>query len=142
MHARRHQIYPLRYHLAMWVDIAITAISVLNDPYTIPPSLLVFIMVVLGNGMRYGMRLFAEALLGCFGAAMLVLNPAWLTQGWIHAKLVLVLLLVGYHHACLIYLKQFAESRCRRGHVFFRWFNELPVIALLLIIFLAVLKPF
>lgn len=77
-----------------------------------------------------------------FGGIMLVLNPGWLAQGWIHAKLLLVALLVGYHHVCLIYLKQFAEARCRRGHVFFRWFNELPVIALLLIIFLAVLKPF
>lgn len=77
-----------------------------------------------------------------FGGTLLVLNPAWLAQGWIHAKLLLVALLVGYHHLCLIYLKQFAESRCRRGQVFFRWFNELPVIALLLIIFLAVLKPF
>ncbi|MEQ5803856.1 protoporphyrinogen oxidase HemJ [Halomonas sp. H10-9-1] len=77
-----------------------------------------------------------------FGGVMLVLNPGWLTQGWIHAKLLLVVLLVGYHHVCLIYLKQFAEARCKRGHVFFRWFNELPVIALLIIIFLAVLKPF
>ncbi|MDR5902925.1 protoporphyrinogen oxidase HemJ [Halomonas icarae] len=77
-----------------------------------------------------------------FGGLMLVLNPGWLTQGWIHAKLLLVALLVGYHHVCLIYLKQFAEARCRRGHVFFRWFNELPVIALLIIIFLAVIKPF
>lgn len=77
-----------------------------------------------------------------FGGIMLVLNPGWLAQGWIHAKLLLVALLVGYHHVCLIYLKQFAEARCKRGHVFFRWFNELPVIALLIIIFLAVLKPF
>lgn len=77
-----------------------------------------------------------------FGGGLLVLNPGWLTQGWIHAKLLLVALLVGYHHVCLIYLKQFAEARCKRGHVFFRWFNELPVIALLIIIFLAVLKPF
>jgi diguanylate cyclase (GGDEF)-like protein len=78
LHARRRQIYPLRYHLAMWVDIAITSICVLNDPYTIPPSLLVFIMVVLGNGMRYGMRLFAESLIGCFAAAMLVLSARYL----------------------------------------------------------------
>jgi len=78
LHARRHQIYPLRYHLAMWVDIAITAVCVLNDPYTIPPSLLVFIMVVLGNGMRYGMRLFGESLIGCFAAAMLALSARYL----------------------------------------------------------------
>jgi diguanylate cyclase (GGDEF)-like protein len=74
LHARSHTIYPLRYHFAMWVDIVITSISVLNDPYAIPPSLLVFIMVVLGNGMRYGMRLFGESLIGCFIAAMVTLS--------------------------------------------------------------------
>jgi diguanylate cyclase (GGDEF)-like protein len=78
LHARHNQICPWRYHTAMWIDIVITSISVLNDPYTIPPSLLVFIMVVLGNGMRYGMRLFAESLLGCFAAAMLVLSARYL----------------------------------------------------------------
>lgn len=74
LHARKYQINPRRYHVAMWVDIVITSISVLNDPYPIPPSLLVFIMVVLGNGMRYGMRLFAVSLIGCFTATMLVLS--------------------------------------------------------------------
>lgn len=77
-----------------------------------------------------------------FGVWMLVLQPAWLSQGWMHAKLALVALLVAYHHVCLIYLKQFAADRCKRGHVYFRWFNEAPVIALILIIFLAVIKPF
>jgi diguanylate cyclase (GGDEF)-like protein len=72
--ARRRHIYPLRYHVAMWVDIGLTSICVLNDPHPVPPSLLVYIMVALGNGMRYGMRLFAESLIGCFGAAMLVLS--------------------------------------------------------------------
>ena len=73
-HASRRHICLVRYRFAMWVDIAITSISVLNDPYAIPPSLLVFIMVVLGNGMRYGMHLFRESLIGCFTAAMLVLS--------------------------------------------------------------------
>lgn len=73
-HASNKHICPTRYRLAMWVDITIVSISVLNDPYPIPPSLLVFIMVVLGNGMRYGMGLFREALIGCFAAAMLVLS--------------------------------------------------------------------
>ena len=76
------------------------------------------------------------------GLWLLYLTPGWLGMGWMHAKLLLVLLLVAYHHVCLIYLKQFAENRCRRSHVFFRWFNELPVIALLAIVLLAVLKPF
>lgn len=80
-HASRVQISPERYRIAMWVDIVITSISVLNDPYAIPPSLLVFIMVVLGNGMRYGLRLFREALIGCFAAAMLVLTLRYADGG-------------------------------------------------------------
>lgn len=92
-HASRRHICPMRYHLAMWIDIAVASISVLNDPYPIPPSLLVYIMVVLGNGMRYGMRLFAESLVGCFSAAMLVLvlryalNGAEITPGLLFLNL-------------------------------------------------------
>ncbi|MGS2745273.1 protoporphyrinogen oxidase HemJ [Halomonas sp. LS-001] len=77
-----------------------------------------------------------------FGVWMLFLTPSWLSQGWMHAKLLLVVLLVAYHHVCLIYLKQLAQDRCTKSHVFFRWFNEAPVIALIIIIILAVLKPF
>lgn len=76
------------------------------------------------------------------GIGLLVLSPAWFSQGWLHAKLALVLLLLGYHHLCGRFLKQFAAGQCSRSHVFFRVFNELPVIALLAIVFLAVLKPF
>ena len=76
------------------------------------------------------------------GAWLLYLMPQWLSMGWMHVKLMLVVVLVIYHHVCLIYLKQFAAGRCQRSHVFFRWFNELPVIALLGIVILAVLKPF
>lgn len=77
-----------------------------------------------------------------FGGGMLALVPQWFGQGWMHLKLTLVLVLVAYHHVCLVYLKQFAAGRCTRSHVFFRWFNELPVVALLAIVLLAVLKPF
>ncbi|HSH47064.1 MAG TPA: protoporphyrinogen oxidase HemJ [Halomonas sp.] len=77
-----------------------------------------------------------------FGGSMLYLAPSWLSQGWMHLKLMLVALLVVYHHVCLIYLKQLAAGRCTKSHRFFRIFNELPVIALLVIVFLAVLKPF
>jgi diguanylate cyclase (GGDEF)-like protein len=71
-HARPDSV--LRYRVAMWVDVALVSVCVLNDPYDIPPSLLVFIMVVLGNGMRYGMRLFGEALTGSFAGAMIALS--------------------------------------------------------------------
>ena len=81
LHAAKYHIHPRRYHVAMWVDIIMTAVCVLNDPYPIAPSLLVFIMVVLGNGMRYGMRLFAEALVGSFTATMLVLSARYTISG-------------------------------------------------------------
>ncbi|MFG6668149.1 protoporphyrinogen oxidase HemJ [Halomonas sp. HNIBRBA4712] len=77
-----------------------------------------------------------------FGGAMLYLVPGWLSQGWMHAKLTLVALLIAYHHVCLIYLKQFAQGRCTKSHRFFRFFNEAPVIALIAVVLLAVLKPF
>jgi diguanylate cyclase (GGDEF)-like protein len=81
LHAAKFHIHPRRYHVAMWVDIVIVSICVLNDPYPIPPSLLVFIMVVLGNGMRYGMRLFAESMVGSFTATMLVLTARYTVNG-------------------------------------------------------------
>jgi diguanylate cyclase (GGDEF)-like protein len=80
-HARRNHIHRGRYQLAMWIDIAITSVCVLNDPYPIPPSLLVFIMVVLGNGMRYGMRLFGISLIASFTATMLVLTARYALGG-------------------------------------------------------------
>lgn len=76
------------------------------------------------------------------GALLVWLNPVLMSQGWLHAKLALVVALVAYHHVCLIYLKQLAEDRCRRSATFFRVFNELPVLALVAIVILAVVKPF
>ena len=77
-----------------------------------------------------------------FGGLMLYLNPSWFKSGWVHAKLTLIVLLIGYHHMCGAMLKKFANNTNTRSHVFYRWFNEVPVIFLLLIVILAVLKPF
>ena len=65
-----------------------------------------------------------------------------ISGGWLHAKLVLVVLLVGYHHACGSLLRKFEENRSTRSHVWFRWFNEFPTVVLLLVVILAVVKPF
>lgn len=62
--------------------------------------------------------------------------------GWLHAKLTLVILAIGYHHACGSLLKKFARGANTRSHKWFRWFNEVPVILLLLIVILVVVKPF
>ncbi len=64
------------------------------------------------------------------------------TGGWLHAKLVLVMLLLGYHHACGRLLRTFEQDRNTRSHVWFRWFNEIPVLILLATVILVVVKPF
>ncbi|QOL51144.1 CopD family protein [Massilia litorea] len=62
--------------------------------------------------------------------------------GWLHAKLALVLLAIGYHHACGSILKKFEAGVNQRSHKWFRWFNEVPVVLLTLIVILVVVKPF
>ena len=62
--------------------------------------------------------------------------------GWMHAKLTLVLVALGYHHACGVMLRKLASGTSQRSHVWFRWFNEVPVLLLLAIVVLVVVKPF
>jgi putative membrane protein len=78
-----------------------------------------------------------------FGGWMFALNPAYYWQaGWMHAKLCGVLLLVVYHFMCWHFYKAFRDERNTRSHVFFRWFNEVPVVLLIAIVILVVVKPF
>jgi len=63
-------------------------------------------------------------------------------SGWMHAKLFVVLLALGYHHACGVMLKQFVRGANRRNHVWYRWFNEAPVVLLVVAVILVVVKPF
>jgi putative membrane protein len=60
---------------------------------------------------------------------------------WLNIKLLLVLLLVIYHGYCFKYLMDFKHNRNKHSHIFFRWFNEVPVILLIAIILLVELKP-
>jgi len=76
------------------------------------------------------------------GIGMIIINPAYLSMGWMHAKLAIVVLLVIYHLLCKRHLLAFAENRNTKSHLYFRWFNEAPVIALVAIVILAVVKPF
>lgn len=73
IHAWRRPISTLRYRTALWLDIVMVSICVANDPNDIPPSLLAYIVVVLGNGMRYGMRFFAEAIIGALMGGSVVI---------------------------------------------------------------------
>ena len=62
--------------------------------------------------------------------------------GWMHAKLALVALAIGYHHACGRLLGKFVAQRNTRSHHWYRWFNEAPVLLLVAIVILVVVKPF
>jgi putative membrane protein len=62
--------------------------------------------------------------------------------GWLHAKLALVLFVIGYHHACGSLLKKFENGVNKRSHTWYRWFNEVPVLLLAAITILVVVKPF
>lgn len=63
-------------------------------------------------------------------------------NGWLHAKLLVVVLALGYHHACSVMLKKFVRGDQSRSHVWYRWFNEVPVLLLLVAVILVVVKPF
>jgi putative membrane protein len=63
-------------------------------------------------------------------------------NGWMHAKLTLVVLVFGYHYVCGRLLRQFEVGPVARDHVWFRWFNEIPVLMMVAIVILVVVKPF
>lgn len=61
---------------------------------------------------------------------------------WMHAKLAVVVLIIGYHHACGRMLAKFIANRNTRSHVWLRWFNEVPVLLLVAAVIFVVVKPF
>ena len=66
----------------------------------------------------------------------------FISSGWFQVKLALVLALIIYHHLCLVYMKKFRNDANTHSHVFYRWFNEVPVIMLVGIVIMVVVKPF
>jgi putative membrane protein len=82
------------------------------------------------------------------GAVLTILFGLWLwlgygiSGGWLHAKLALVIVLIAYHLYCGKLLADFKYDRNRRGHVYYRWFNEFPVVILIAVVILVVVKPF
>ncbi|MFN4329611.1 MAG: CopD family protein [Limnobacter sp.] len=63
-------------------------------------------------------------------------------SGWLHAKILVVLLIVGYHHGCGRLLRKFEAGQNTKTHTFYRWFNEFPVVMMAIAIILVVVKPF
>jgi putative membrane protein len=63
-------------------------------------------------------------------------------SAWLHVKIALVALLVAYHLWCLRLLRAFAAGRNTKSHLWYRWFNEVPLLILIATVLLVVLKPF
>ena len=78
-----------------------------------------------------------------FGIAMILQNPSYyLSAAWMWVKIGAVILLIVYHAMCGRYVHAINENQDQHSHVFFRFFNEVPVLFLFGIVLLAVLKPF
>lgn len=94
---------------------------------------------VMERKLYYGIMTPSAVLAVAFGLWL------WLgygiTGGWLHAKLVLVLMLIAYHLYCGRLLADFKQDRNRHGHVYYRWFNEIPVLILIAVVILVVVKP-
>lgn len=82
------------------------------------------------------------------GGVLTIVFGLWLWLGygisgdWLMAKLLLVAGLVAYHGYCGVLMTDFKHDRNQHSHVYFRWFNEVPVLALIAIIVLVEVKPF
>ncbi|WP_353141321.1 CopD family protein [Limnohabitans sp.] len=63
-------------------------------------------------------------------------------NGWMHAKFTVVLLALGYHHMCGRLLRKFEAHTNSHGHVWYRWFNEAPVVLFSIAVILVIVKPF
>jgi putative membrane protein len=95
--------------------------------------------------LAMGRRLYRFATLLMVPALALGLWLWWgygVSGGWLHAKLLVVLLVVGYHHACRALLRAFEKGVNRRGERWFRVFNEISVLMFIAAVVLVVVKPF
>jgi putative membrane protein len=92
----------------------------------------------------YGMMNFAGTGMLIFGVWMMI-DYAWTAyshSGWLHAKLFLVALLIGFHFYCGKIVKTFRENKNTRDHKFYRKINEIPAVLGLAIIILVIVRPF
>ena len=99
---------------------------------------------VMERKLYYGIATPGAIITIALGIWMLV-DYAWkmyANQGWLHAKLALVAVLIAYHIYCGKLLNDFKHDRNRHSHVWYRWFNEFPVVILIAIVVLVVVKPF
>lgn len=77
-----------------------------------------------------------------FGIWMLALSPGWLSEGWLHVKLVLIVALTAVHHVFSRWRKAFERDQNKQSTRVFRIWNEAPTLIMVVVVFLVILKPF
>ena len=77
-----------------------------------------------------------------FGGVMLWSNPDLMSQGWMHVKLTFIILMTGIHHAMMKWVKIFAADQNRKSAQFYKIMNEAPTVFMIVIVLMAVVKPF
>lgn len=98
---------------------------------------------IMERRLYYGITWPAALLTTLLGLSLILFNwQYYLHAAWMHAKLTLVVLLWVYHLRCGHYVKQFARDANTKKALFFRLFNEVPLLFLLPIVLLVVVKPF
>ncbi|HSD69818.1 MAG TPA: CopD family protein [Woeseiaceae bacterium] len=90
-----------------------------------------FIIMTIGAGLT-----------ALFGGLMLHANPGLLQTGWFRSKLVILVAMLVYHYRCWRWIRVLGEGPIATSTRWLRWFNEIPAVFLLVVILLAVLKPF
>lgn len=91
----------------------------------------------------YAMTNLGASLAIGFGLWLIIVHvPSFMHQGWLQLKLALVLLLVLYHLYCGHLVRVFKIDKNTHSHIWYRWFNEAPVLLLVAVVLLVVLKPF
>lgn len=74
------------------------------------------------------------------GILMIIANPELMKQGWFHAKLLLIIIMIGYSHSLGFYRKQLEKDICTKSGRFFRAYNEVPTILAILIVTFVIMK--
>ncbi|WP_031274534.1 MULTISPECIES: CopD family protein [Pelistega] len=77
-----------------------------------------------------------------FGLWLMIQFNIGAGMGWLHAKLLIVGFILLYHFSCFKIHRQFEQGKNTKSHIFFRWYNEAPLLLLLVVVTLVILKPF
>jgi putative membrane protein len=99
---------------------------------------------IMEKKLFYGIATPGGLLTIIFGFCLLVSNgmTSYSGQLWLSLKMILIAVLVLYHIYCFSLLQDFKYNRNKHTHIWYRWFNEVPVLILVGIVLLAVIKPF